>query len=95
MCDVETIPSNREILGHNLKRFLRLRKIRPAELAQTMGVTKQHVYKMISGTVNPTIDTLEGLTSALDVTIAQLLQPPYRRSKKESGMEEVVHGDHK
>ncbi|PVE77843.1 XRE family transcriptional regulator [Microbacterium testaceum] len=62
-----------DILARNLRRFREERKLSLAELGRRSGLSKQTVLLVEAGSGNPTIDTIDRLALALDVSPRALL----------------------
>lgn len=63
----------RKIIGFNVGRFRRQRSLSVSALGRRSGVSKATLLAIELGDGNPTIDTLEAVANALDVTIADLV----------------------
>ncbi|CAM3796058.1 helix-turn-helix domain-containing protein [Kibdelosporangium persicum] len=64
------------VIATSLQRERRRAGLSLAELARRAGVAKSTLSQLESGTGNPSIETLWALCVALDVTFAQLVEPP-------------------
>lgn len=56
-----------------IREILKEKGITQEELAQMIGVTRSSLIKTIDG--NPTIETLQKIADALDVTVPELFAP--------------------
>lgn len=83
----------RETIAHNVRRHLRLKKMKAQDLARTMQVSRQYVYFLLRGNANPTADTLEGLANALGVTMGELLRRPRNRKMDDEDLTIPEHDD--
>ncbi len=68
--------SPRGFIGQNTGRFRRQRSLSVSELARRAGVSKATLLALELGDANPTVDTLESIASALEVTLAELVTEP-------------------
>lgn len=66
------MPAN-DIVARNVRRFREERALSLGELSRRSGLAKQTIVAVESGRSNPTVDTLERLADALDVSIRGLL----------------------
>jgi transcriptional regulator with XRE-family HTH domain len=64
------------VIATSLHRERRRAGLSLAELARRAGVAKSTLSQLESGTGNPSVETLWALCVALDVTFAQLVEPP-------------------
>nr|WP_042196779.1 XRE family transcriptional regulator [Kibdelosporangium sp. MJ126-NF4]CEL22526.1 FIG01000794: hypothetical protein [Kibdelosporangium sp. MJ126-NF4]CTQ89382.1 FIG01000794: hypothetical protein [Kibdelosporangium sp. MJ126-NF4] len=64
------------VIATSLQRERRRVGLSLAELARRAGVAKSTLSQLESGTGNPSVETLWALCVALDVTFAQLVEPP-------------------
>jgi transcriptional regulator with XRE-family HTH domain len=62
-----------DIVARNLRRFREERDLSLSELSRRSGLAKQTIIAIEQGRSNPTVDTLERLADALDVSIRGLL----------------------
>lgn len=65
--------SPRAPVGENTGRFRRQRGLSVSELARQSAVSKATILALEVGDANPTIDTLQSIANALDVTLADLV----------------------
>ncbi|MCD8347983.1 MAG: XRE family transcriptional regulator [Lachnospiraceae bacterium] len=65
-----------EIIAVNLKRLREERHLSLGQLAEAAGVSKVMLSQVEKGASNPTINTIWKITSALQVTYADLLELP-------------------
>lgn len=72
-----------DIVARNLRRYREERGLSLGALSRRSGLAKQTIVAIESGHSNPTVDTIERLADALDVTIRALLS--------ELGTEMLVH----
>lgn len=61
------------VVGRNVGRLRNERQMSVSELSRTAGISKATVLSIELGTANPTVSTLQSLSSALDVGITELL----------------------
>ncbi|MFC5103293.1 helix-turn-helix domain-containing protein [Kibdelosporangium philippinense] len=64
------------VIAASLQRERRRAGLSLAELARRAGVAKSTLSQLESGTGNPSVETLWALCVALDVTFAQIVEPP-------------------
>ncbi|GAA5036086.1 helix-turn-helix domain-containing protein [Microbacterium fluvii] len=62
-----------DVVARNLKRFRGDRDLSLGELSRRSGLAKQTIVAIEAGRSNPTVDTLERLADALDISIRALL----------------------
>lgn len=62
-----------DIVSRNLKRFRADRELSLGELSRRSGLAKQTIVAIEAGRGNPTVETLERLAEALDISIRALL----------------------
>ena len=62
-----------DLVARNVRRFRGERGLSLGELARRSGVSKQTLSKLETSSGNPTVDTLDSLASALDVSLRSLL----------------------
>jgi transcriptional regulator with XRE-family HTH domain len=62
------------VLAANLRRLRIARHLSLSELARATGTSKATLSSIENGHANPTVDTLAGLSGALRVSIAELLE---------------------
>lgn len=72
-----------DLIARNLKRYREERTLSISALSRQSGLAKQTIVAIESGRGNPTVDTVERLADALDVTLRALLS--------ELGTEVLVH----
>jgi transcriptional regulator with XRE-family HTH domain len=63
-------------LATNLRRLRIARRLSLSELARATGMSKATLSSVESGRSNPTVETLAALSSALRVTLGELLEEP-------------------
>ncbi len=63
-----------KILGHNIKQYRTRLGLTQADLAEKSGVYRSHLAGIETGSVNPSVKTLEKLATALDVTVEALFR---------------------
>lgn len=61
------------IIGRNMRKYREERSLSQAALAQDSGLSKQTIIDLEAGRGNPTIETIEGLATALNVSVRALL----------------------
>lgn len=66
----------RRVLAANLRRMRIARHLSLSELARATGTGKATLSGIEHGRANPTVETLAGLTAALQVSIGELLEEP-------------------
>ena len=54
--------------------ILKVKSISKKEVANRMGLSRESLYRILSG--NPTLDNINKLASALDVSITELFEQP-------------------
>jgi transcriptional regulator with XRE-family HTH domain len=62
-----------DLVARNVRRFRAERRVSLGELARRSGVSKQTLSKLEAGVGNPTVDTLEAVAAALEVTLRSML----------------------
>ena len=62
------------LVGKQIKKFRKMRKLTQTELAHRVWKDRQYLYKIESGKVTPNILTIAMIALALDVTLSQLLE---------------------
>ena len=65
--------SANDVAARNVRRFRTERRMSMGQLARRCGVSKQTLSKIESGVGNPTVDTLDAVATALDVSLRALL----------------------
>lgn len=66
--------SKPDTLSQRIRRLMRRRRMTAAELADAAGITSASVYLILNGKKsNPTLQSLRGIASALDVQVGQLV----------------------
>jgi transcriptional regulator with XRE-family HTH domain len=60
-------------IGMRLKSLRKKRKLTRYALAQRAGLSRVHVKRLEEGQQSPTIDTVQRLAKALNVSLAELL----------------------
>lgn len=68
---------NLSLDGHfsaEVDRILRLRGMKRADLARSLGVTRAQVTQLLSGANSPTLRTVERVATALDATVTLSLR---------------------
>lgn len=63
-----------DILSANVRRILRQQKIPAIEVARRMKTSRQYIYMIRAGLGNITLESLEKLAEALEVTPGELLR---------------------
>ncbi len=66
------MPTNR--FAMRLTRLRAQRKISQAELAATVGVSRESITRLMTGRSDPPLDTVERLGKALGVRVGELLE---------------------
>lgn len=69
-----TKPS-RQTFASNVRRFRRARNMTQVRLAQVLRVDQSRIAELERGKGNPTMDTLDQIADALEVSPASLLVP--------------------
>lgn len=83
-------------IGRRIANLRRLKHLTLPELAERSGVSKGYISQLENEQVtSPSIDTVNKLASALDVTIADLLEMPSVRAREipeeiDKGLEEFI-----
>jgi transcriptional regulator with XRE-family HTH domain len=86
--------ASNDLIARNIRRFREDRQLSIGELSRRAGVAKQTVAGIEAGSGNPTVDTLERLAEALNVTLRAVLsemgvdvvsQPAHEASWREVG----------
>jgi|SRR5882757_6421098 len=67
-----TVTAN-DIAARNVRRFRTERRMSMGQLARLCGVSKQTLSKIEAGTGNPTVDTVDAVATALNVSLHALL----------------------
>lgn len=62
------------LVGQQIKKFRKMRKLTQTELAHRVWKDRQYLYKIESGRVTPSIFTIAMIALALEVTLSQLLE---------------------
>lgn len=62
-----------KLVARNIRRFRQERQLSLGELARRAGLSKQTLSKIEQGGGNPTLDTLEAIAGALQVTVRRLV----------------------
>ncbi len=65
-----------ENIGLNLRRLRLMKNLSQEKLAQAIGITRAAYIHLENGTTQPRTSTLQAIAKALDVKLADLLQPP-------------------
>lgn len=65
--------NSNELVARNVRRFRTERQLSLGDLARRSGLSKQTLSKVELGTGNPTIETMEAIATALDVSIRRLV----------------------
>lgn len=76
-----------QLLGENIQRVRKYRGMNQQELADAIGINMQSLSKIERGVNFPTFDTLEKITSVLDVTPNELLSGEWKNT---SHMEQEI-----
>ena len=66
-----------ELAFDNIKDVMKRKKISQQDLAKRMSTTQPYVSQLLNRTINPTIETLEKIASALDVPVKDFFQNKY------------------
>lgn len=72
--------ASRDIVAANVERIRKRRNLSQQELAQKAGVRQPMVSKIERAKHDPQCETLDRLAEALDVSAAELLTPPRKKS---------------
>ena len=62
-------------MQNRIKQVLKEKNVTVSTLSEMIGITQPNMSSIITGKVNPSIDTLEKIALALSVPIAELFQP--------------------
>lgn len=62
------------LVGQQIKKFRKMRKLTQTELAHRVWKDRQYLYKIESGKVTPSIFTIAMIALALEVTLSELLK---------------------
>ena len=65
-----------ENISLNLRRLRLMKNLSQEKLAQAIGITRAAYIHLENGTTQPRTSTLQAIAKALDVKLADLLQPP-------------------
>lgn len=69
------IKASRQTFASNVRRFRRARNMTQVQLAKMLEVDQSRIAELERGKGNPTMDTLDDIADALDVSPAALLVP--------------------
>ena len=61
----------------NVRRFRKLANLTQAELAARAGSTQDHISDIERGATRPTLGTIDKLSTAMGVTLADLIENRY------------------
>jgi transcriptional regulator with XRE-family HTH domain len=67
---------HKEVLCHNIMRFLALRRMQKKDLATKAGVSISFISDVTNAKGNPSLETMAAIAKALDVTVSDLTQTP-------------------
>jgi transcriptional regulator with XRE-family HTH domain len=84
-----TPPASARIANH-LRQIRKARSISQAQLAAASGLPKSTINDIESGGVNPSVDSVEKLASALGVTFEELLSAPVSRVESRSAADHAL-----
>lgn len=62
------------LVGQQIKKFRKVRKLTQTELAHRVWKDRQYLYKIESGKVTPSIFTIAMIALALEVSLSELLK---------------------
>lgn len=62
------------LVGQQIKKFRKMRKLTQTELAHRVWKDRQYLYKIESGKVTPSIFTIAVIALALEVSLSELLE---------------------
>lgn len=62
------------LVGKQIKKFRKMRKLTQTELAHRVWKDRQYLYKIESGKVTPSIFTIAVIALALEVSLSELLE---------------------
>lgn len=66
--------SNKTIMAHNIAKYLKLKGIKPAELARVLGVPYTTVYDWVNGRTYPRIDKIQAMAEFFGIDKAELIE---------------------
>lgn len=69
------------MVAHNLKRLRLQKRISQEDLADKARIARSYAWKLETGSVNPTLDTLDRVAQALGGHVRDLLAPPSAKEK--------------
>jgi len=70
-------------IGERIAALRRARNISLPDLAKQSGVSKGYLSQLENGIItNPSIDTISKVAQALDITVAELLETPSKKTTK-------------
>ncbi|HCG63918.1 MAG: helix-turn-helix domain-containing protein [Sphaerochaetaceae bacterium] len=56
-----------------LHQYLKANNYPIAQFARDIGIARSHLYKILHGTHSPTLHTVERMSTALDMTLAEFI----------------------
>lgn len=66
-----TVPT---LVGGQIKKFRKMRKLTQTELAHRVWKDRQYLYKIEKGKVNPSVFTVAMIALALEISLSELLE---------------------
>ena len=70
-----------KLVAHNLRRLRLQKRMSQEDLAEEAGIARSYAWKLETGEVNPTLDTLDRVAQALGGHARDLLAPPLAKEK--------------
>lgn len=71
-----------KLVGGEIKKFRKLKKLTQTELALMVGKDRQYLYKIENGIVKPNIVTISVIAFALDIELSELFENIKRNNIK-------------
>lgn len=62
------------LVGGQIKKFRKMRKLTQTELAHRVWKDRQYLYKIEKGKVTPSVFTIAMIALALDISLSELLE---------------------
>lgn len=72
----------RKLVGTNLERIRRQKRLTQEELAELSGFSQQYLSKLESGRSNPTVVTIYEIATSMGVSYLDLLQPSAKATRR-------------
>lgn len=70
---IHVVEVNNMDIGSNIKKIRKLHKLTSQQLSEIIGITRSQITKIETGVSQPSVDVLQKIANAFNITVSELI----------------------